>query len=165
MPEPTTTEPKKETPPAQPAPKHRFRARLRYGRISPRKLRSVVDLIRGKDYNTASAILRACSKRGAFFCKKLLDSAYENAMDKARNADLNIDGNKLHLVEAHVDPGPVIKRWRPSSVRRPTMIKKRMAHMTFVLEERDLREPKKVRAKRKKASGTKKMEPKTQEKK
>lgn len=128
--------------------KPRFTARLRYARISARKMRYVVDLIRGKDYNQAIAILRVCPKRGAMFCKKLLESAYENAMDIARNKNMDIDGNKLTLVEARVDPGPIIKRWRPSSVRRPYQIKKRLCHVFLALEERDLKESRRERAKR-----------------
>ena len=66
---------------AAPEAKPRFTARLRYARISARKMRYVVDLIRGKDYNSAIAILRSCAKRGATFCKKLLESAFGNAAD------------------------------------------------------------------------------------
>jgi large subunit ribosomal protein L22 len=140
---------------AAPKPR-RFTARLRHARISARKMRYVVDLVRGKDYNSAIAILRACPKRGAGFCKKLLESAYENAMDNARSRNLDIDGNKLHLVEARVDPGPIIKRWRPSSVRRPVMIKKRLCHVVFGLEERELRESRRERTRRQKQERQKK---------
>jgi large subunit ribosomal protein L22 len=134
--------------PAAPAKKMQFTARLRFARISARKMRYVVDLIRGKDYNSAMGILRTCSRRGAPFCMKLLESAFGNAENVASNTNLDIDGNKLHLVEARVDGGPIIKRWRPSSVRRPQMIKKRTCHVTFVLEERELKESKRDRAKR-----------------
>src|SRR5687767_10649400 len=140
---------KTETP-AAPAVKPRFTAKLRYARISARKMRYVVDLIRGKDYNSAIAILRSCSKRGAPFCKKLLESAFGNATDIINSKELEVDVNKLHLVEARVDPGPIIKRWRPSSQRRPTMIKKRLCHVIFTLEERDLKESRAERAKRQK---------------
>jgi hypothetical protein len=58
--------------------------------------------------------------------------------------------NKLHLVEARVDPGPIIKRWRASSQRRPTMIKKRLCHVIITLEERDVKESRTERAKRQK---------------
>lgn len=139
---------KTPAPTAAPAPKMRFSARLRYARISPRKMRYVVDLVRGKDYNRALSILRVCTKRGAPYCKKLLESAYENAMDVARNKNLDIDGNSLHVVEARVDGGPIIKRWRPSSQRRPTQIKKRTCHVIFVLEERELKESKRERSKK-----------------
>jgi large subunit ribosomal protein L22 len=140
---------KPETP-AAPAVKPKFTARLRYARISARKMRYVVDLIRGKDYNSAIAILRQCSKRGAMFCKKLLESAFGNATDIINTKDLEVDVNKLHVVEARVDPGPIIKRWRASSQRRPTMIKKRLCHVIFTLEERDLKESRPERAKRQK---------------
>ena len=143
----TATKP--ETP-AAPAEKPKFTARLRYARISARKMRYVVDLIRGKDYNSAIAILRSCSKRGAMFCKKLLESAFGNATDIINTKDLEVDVNKLHLVEARVDPGPIIKRWRASSQRRPTMIKKRLCHVIFTLEERDIKESRSERAKRQK---------------
>jgi len=123
--------------------------------MSARKMRYVVDLVRGKDYNTALAILRVCSKRGAPFCKKLLESAAANALDFAANRKLDLDANSLHLVEARVEGGPIIKRWRPSSVRRPTMIKKRMCHVTFILEERPLKESKRDRSKRQKQERTK----------
>jgi len=136
------------TKPEAAAPKPRFTARLRYARISARKMRYVVDLIRGKDYNNAIATLRVCAKRGAMFCKKLLESAYGNAINIAREKNLDIDGNKLHIIEARVDPGPIIKRWRPSSVRRPNMIKKRICHVIFTLEERDLKESRQEKAKR-----------------
>jgi large subunit ribosomal protein L22 len=136
--------------PAAPAVKPKFTARLRYARISARKMRYVVDLVRGKDYNSAIAILRSCSKRGAMFCKKLLESAFGNATDIINTKDLEVDVNKLHVVEARVDPGPIIKRWRASSQRRPTMIKKRLCHVIFTLEERDLKESRPERSKRQK---------------
>ena len=142
-----TTKP--ETP-AAPAIKPRFTAKLRYARISARKMRYVVDLIRGKDYNSAISILRSCSKRGAPFCKKLLESAFGNATHAIEANNLEVDVNKLHVVEARVDPGPIIKRWRASSQRRPTMIKKRLCHVIFTLEERDLKESRTERAKRQK---------------
>src|SRR5260221_12300506 len=145
----TPTAPKAEAP-AAPMIKPRFTAKLRYARISARKMRYVVDLIRGKDYNSAIAILRSCSKRGAMFCKKLLESAFGNATDIITTKDLEVDVNKLHVVEARVDPGPIIKRWRASSQRRPTMIKKRLCHVTFTLEERDLKESRTDKAKRQK---------------
>jgi large subunit ribosomal protein L22 len=113
-------------------------------------MRYVVDLVRGKDYNSAIAILRSCSKRGAPFCKKLLESAFGNAANQINEQQLEVDVNKLHVVEARVDPGPIIKRWRASSQRRPTMIKKRLCHVVFALEERDLKESHTDKSKRQK---------------
>src|SRR5258708_24218181 len=145
--------------PAAPAIKPRFIAKPRYARISARKMRYVVDLIRGKDYNAAIAILRSCSKRGAPFCKKLLESAFGNATNQINEHQLEVDVNKLHVVEARVDPGPIIKRWRASSQRRPTMIKKRLCHVIFTLEERDLKETRPERAKRQKQDRTRQTAP------
>jgi large subunit ribosomal protein L22 len=136
--------------PAAPEAKARFTARLRYARISARKMRYVVDLVRGKDYNSAIAILRTCPKRGAMFCKKLLESAFGNATDVINNKQLEIDVNKLHVVEARVDPGPIIKRFRASSQRRPLLIQKRMCHVIFALEERELKESRREKGRRQK---------------
>jgi large subunit ribosomal protein L22 len=145
-------------PPAAPAKeaKPRFTARLRYARISARKMRYVVDLIRGKDYNSAIAILRACPKRGSMFCKKLLESAFGNATDLVSNRQMEIDVNKLHVVEARVDPGPIIKRFRASSQRRPLLIQKRMCHVFFALEERELKESRREKARRQKQERSRK---------
>lgn len=141
------------------APKPRFTARLRFARISARKMRYVADLIRGKDYNRAISILRVCPKRGAAFCKKLLESAFGNATEIAQSRNMDLDGNKLHVVEVRVDPGPIIKRWRPSSVRRPTQIKKRLCHVFVALEERELKESRRDRAKRQRQERQKKQAP------
>jgi large subunit ribosomal protein L22 len=136
--------------PEAPAARPRFTARLRYARISERKMRYVVDLVRGKDYNSAIAILRSCGKRGAMYAKKVLESAFGNAADLISNRQLEVDVNKLHVVEARVDPGPIIKRWRASSQRRPLMIQKRMCHVIFALEERELKESRRDRSRRQK---------------
>lgn len=144
-------EKKPEAPAPKPAAERpRFTAKLRYARISERKMRYVVDLVRGKDYNSAIAILRSCGKRGAMFAKKVLESAFGNAADLINNRQLEVDVNKLHVVEARVDPGPIIKRWRASSQRRPLMIQKRMCHVVFALEERDLKESRRERSRRQK---------------
>ena len=139
-----------EAAPPAPAAPPRFTARLRYARISERKMRYVVDLVRGKDYNSAIAILRTCGKRGAMFAKKVLESAFGNAADLINNRQLEVDVNKLHVVEARVDPGPIIKRWRASSQRRPLMIQKRMCHVIFALEERAMKESRRERSRRQK---------------
>ena len=131
-----------------PAKKARFTAMIRHARISPRKMRYVIDLVRGKDYNSAISILRVCPKRGAMFCKKLLESAFGNAAHLAQENRLDLDGNALHVVEARVDPGPTMKRWRAASVRRPTQILKRLCHVFVALEERELKESRRDRTKR-----------------
>src|SRR5256885_1955248 len=83
-------------------------------------------------------------------CKQLHESSFGNATDVINTKELEVDVNKLRVVEARVDPGPIIKRWRASSQRRPTMIKKRLCHVIFTLEERDVKESRPERAKRQK---------------
>lgn len=152
--------------------KPQFRAKLRHARISPQKLRQVVDLIRGKDYNSAFSILRASSRRGAMFCRKVLESAMANANyikwnpDKVQkrmkeypaDALRELDVDKLHVVEARVDPGPKLKRWRPSSMRRPTRIVKPFSHLVIVLAEREpkLSKREKKKQRRREKTGEKK---------
>lgn len=119
-----------------PAVEPKFSATLHYGRISPRKLRRVADLIRGKDYTAATAILRHTPQRGAYFALKLLRSAFAGASQLIRDRRLEIDPEELHVSEIFVDGGATLKRWRASSLRRPTMIRKRTSHMTLVLAER-----------------------------
>ena len=84
------------------------------------------------------------------FAKKVLESAFGNAADLIGNRQLEVDVNKLHVVEARVDPGPIIKRWRASSQRRPLMIQKRMCHVFFALEEKGLKESRRDRSRRQK---------------
>lgn len=148
---------------AEPRFRPKFRARLRFARISARKLRYVADLIRGRDYNSAVSILRSCPKRGAVYCRKVLDSAMENAQFLQRESDRirrkrelypvealrDMDFNHFYVSEIRVDPGPVIKRWRPSSQRRPTMILKRFSHLEIVLQEGEPKVSKQDRAKQK----------------
>ena len=124
---------------------HQFKAKLRFARITPRKLRYVVDLIRGKDYNTAEAILRVVPKRGSYFVKKLLESAMANATNIIREKNLDIDVNKLHITKAVVNEGPMFKRWTAAPQGRAMQIKKRLSHLEIVLEER---EPAKTRVER-----------------
>jgi large subunit ribosomal protein L22 len=126
-----------------------FKAKLRFARITPRKLRYVVDLIRGKDYNSAIAILRIVAKRGAYFVRKVLKSAMDNATSIIREKNLDIDVDKLHVVKAWVDQGPMFRRWRPASMGRAVQIRKRTSHLTIVLEEKEPRQSKRERSKQK----------------
>ncbi len=127
----------------------RFVARIRYARISPRKMRRVNALIRNKDVNTADAILKTVPQRGAGFQKKLLQSAVANATYLAGQERTDLDVNRLHVVSTQIPPGPIMYRARPSSERHPNRIRKRFSHATVILEERDLPAPKKERGKKK----------------
>jgi large subunit ribosomal protein L22 len=129
----------------------RFVARIRHARISPRKMRRVNQLIRGKDVNAADAILRTVPQRGAGFQKKLLQSAVANATYLAGAERTELDVNRLHVIETQIPPGPTMYRARPSSERHPYRIRKRFSHAIVVLEERDLPAPKKERGKKRQA--------------
>ncbi|MFB3926829.1 MAG: 50S ribosomal protein L22 [Syntrophales bacterium] len=106
------------------------RAVAKYIRISPQKARLVVDLIRGKKIREAERILSFTRKRAAGLVGKVLKSAVANA---AQNP--NIDEKILYVKEIYVDQGPSLKRWRARAQGRAASIKKRMSHITVILEE------------------------------
>ncbi|MBE9546168.1 MAG: 50S ribosomal protein L22 [Proteobacteria bacterium] len=106
------------------------RAIAKYIRISPQKARLVVDMIRGKKVEEAQKILTFTRKKAAGIVEKALKSAIANA---AQNP--NIDENILYVKEVFVDQGPSLKRWRARAQGRAAMIKKRMSHITVILDE------------------------------
>lgn len=106
------------------------KAVAKYIRISPQKARLVVDLIRGKKVAEAEKILSFTRKYGAMLVGKVLKSAMANAKQNA-----NIDENILFVKEVFVDQGPSLKRWRARAQGRAAAIKKRMSHITVVLDE------------------------------
>ncbi|RME03191.1 MAG: 50S ribosomal protein L22 [Planctomycetota bacterium] len=112
-----------------------FRAIYRYARISPRKARLVVELIRGRPVNEAKEILSFTRKRAAFFTEKVLNSAIANAEDLANTRSEDIDTENLYVKEAVVDEGPRLKRWLPRARGHATPIIKRTCHIRIVLEE------------------------------
>ncbi len=105
-------------------------ARARYVRISPRKIRLVIDAVRGKKVEEALKILAFMPKKGARILKKVIESAVANAQDRA-----NLDVEDLKIAKIYADQGPMLKRWRPRAFGRATMIRKRTSHITVVLEE------------------------------
>lgn len=100
-------------------------------RISPRKARAVIDLIREKPVEEARAILKFSDKRGAELAEKVLNSAVANAV---HNNDLSED--LLFISEAYVDEGSTLKRWRPRALGRAAQIRKRTSHITVKVRER-----------------------------
>lgn len=108
------------------------KAHLRYARISPRKVVIVLDLIRGKDINTASAILKHTPKAASELIIKLLNSAVANA-----ETNHNMDRSKLFVEQCFVCPGPTLKRIRPRARGTSARILKRTSHITIVLGERE----------------------------
>ncbi|WP_110955694.1 50S ribosomal protein L22 [Anaerosinus massiliensis] len=103
----------------------------KYIRIAPRKIRIVMDLIRGKQIGEAFAILKFTPKVGADVIEKVLKSAVANA---EHNFDMNVDN--LYVAAAYVDQGPTLKRIHPRSRGQAFKILKRSSHVTVVVKER-----------------------------
>jgi large subunit ribosomal protein L22 len=108
------------------------KAILRYARITPRKARRVVDLIKGKKAGEALISLRFMPYRGARFIEKILKSAMANAEQK----NANVDAEALVISGAYVDQGPTMKRMEPRAMGRANVIKKRSCHITVILTEK-----------------------------
>ena len=100
-------------------------------RIAPRKVRVVIDLIRGKNVGEAFAILKYTPKVGTEVVEKVLKSAVANAEN---NLDLNFDN--LYVSAVYVDQGPTMKRIHPRSRGQAFKILKRSSHVTVVVQER-----------------------------
>jgi large subunit ribosomal protein L22 len=106
-------------------------ATLNYLRMSPQKVRLVVDLIRGRAVEEALNILTFSPKAAARPLGKLLKSAVANADTKG-----GFDLDKLYVATATVDEGPTWRRWLPRAMGRATRIRKRTSHVTIVLDQR-----------------------------
>ena len=106
------------------------KASAKYIRISPQKATLVVDLIRGKRIDEARRVLLFTRKYAAGVVGKLLASAVANAKQNR-----NIDENILYVKEIFVYQGPSLKRWRARAQGRAASIKKRMSHITVILDE------------------------------
>lgn len=107
------------------------RAKARNIRQSPRKVRQVVDLIRGHQVDAAEDILRLTNRPVARRIQKLLKSAVSNAVDT--HEDLDVE--KLRVSHICADPGPTMKRWLPRARGRATPILKRSTHVTIVVSD------------------------------
>ncbi len=108
------------------------KAVARYMRISPRKVRVVADLIRGKDLEDALRILSFSPKRASGVLEKVLKSAVANAEVAPHIEDVDA----LYVKAIYVDGGPVLKRIRPRAMGRAYLIRKRTSHITVVLDEK-----------------------------
>ena len=102
-------------------------------RISPRKVRMVVDTVRGKSVSQALSILGFTRKKAALPVQKLLKSAVANAVE---NDGIN-DVETLVIDRIMVDEGPTLKRYMPRARGRATPIRKRTSHIRIMLRERD----------------------------
>ena len=108
----------------------RPRAVAKYVRISSRKVKVVIDLIRGKQVGEARAILLNTPKAASEPVIKVLDSAVANAEN-----NLDMVKDSLYVAEAYADQGPTLRRFRPRAQGRATRIRKRTSHITIILGE------------------------------
>ncbi|MBO5743606.1 MAG: 50S ribosomal protein L22 [Clostridia bacterium] len=107
-------------------------AKLSYARISSRKVKTVIDLIRNKNAGEALAILKLTPKAASELVEKLLKSAIANAENNH-----GMDVEKLYVAEIYANQGPTLKRVRPRAQGRAFRIRKRTSHITVVLKERN----------------------------
>jgi len=105
-------------------------AKAKMMRVSPTKVRLVGELIKKKNVNEAMGILLYTPKKGALILKKLLDSAIGNARQKKY-----VDVDTLYVKNVLVDGGPAMKRFLPRAMGRATKLKKRISHITLILDE------------------------------
>jgi large subunit ribosomal protein L22 len=108
-----------------------YRAVHKHVRMSPRKARFVMDMIRGRDVEDAQMLLRFTKKRAAYFIDRVLKSAVANADQSG-----TVDVDRLFVEQAHVGDGRVLKRWRPGAQGRAKPIQKRTCHLEVVVRER-----------------------------
>ena len=106
------------------------RAELRHARISARKVKIVIDLIRGKKVKEAIAILKYTNKAAAPMVEKLVKSAMANAVNNHQ-----MDETKLYISEIYANQGPTMKRIMPRAKGSANRIRKRTSHIVVVLKE------------------------------
>lgn len=106
------------------------KAKAKHIRISPRKVRLVVDVVRGKNVGNALNQLKFTNKKAAGPIQKLIDSAIANAVN-----DFELAKDNLFIKEIRVDEGATMKRWMPRARGRATPIRKRTSHISLVLGE------------------------------
>ena len=106
-------------------------AHVKYVRMSPRKVKLVCDMIRGKDVKTAAAYLSQTSKAACEPMAKLLKSAVANA---EHNHEMNAEN--LYVSTVIANPGPILKRMMPRAQGRAYRINKRTSHVTLAVAEK-----------------------------
>jgi large subunit ribosomal protein L22 len=114
-----------------------FQACHKFAKISPRKVRPLADMIRGKFADEALAILRYQPQRGARMLEKVINSALGSAQDPGQSRGKNVDVDNLIVSDARIDGGPMFKRVRPRARGMAFMIKKRMSHIRITLADID----------------------------
>jgi large subunit ribosomal protein L22 len=109
-----------------------FQAKHRYARISPRKARLLMDLVRGRDVDDALALLRFSKQRASGMIEKVIRSAVANSTEQSAAPTRNT----LYIAAARVDPGPIIKRFQPKDRGKAYPINKRTSHIVVTIDER-----------------------------
>ena len=105
-------------------------AKARYLRMSPRKVRLVIDVVRGMPVAEARVQLKHLKKHAAIPVLKLLESAIANAKH-----NFNLKEEKLYIKTIMADGGPVLHRWRARAFGRAAPIRKRTTHISIILDE------------------------------
>ena len=108
-------------------------AKARHIHQSARKVRQVLNEVRGKHVENAINKLHFTPKKAAKIIEKTLRSAVANAVNREGS---EVDADKLFIKEAFVDEGPTMRRFRPRAMGRATIIRKRTSHLTIVVEEK-----------------------------
>ena len=106
-------------------------ARAKYVRVAPRKVRLIMDMVRGKDVSEALSTLSMVKKSASPVLAKVVRSAVANAENTK-----GMDVERLFIKTAFVDEGPTMKRFMPRAMGRATVIRKRTSHITVVLGEK-----------------------------
>lgn len=105
--------------------------------MSPRKMRLVIDLIRGRDVNEAYSILKFSKKAATRPIEKTLRSAVANARNKADAEGAFLDVDELYVREAYINEGSTLKRWRARAMGRASPIRKRTSHVIIVVDRKE----------------------------
>jgi large subunit ribosomal protein L22 len=105
--------------------------------MSPRKVRLVMDLIRGRDVNEAYSILKFSKKAATRPIEKTLRSAVSNAQQKADSDGSFLDTDELVVREAYVNEGPRLKRWRAAAMGRAAPRIKRTSEITIIVDRKE----------------------------
>ncbi len=108
------------------------RSNLKFVRISPRKVKIVLDLIRGKDVEVARGILKTTPKVACEVLIKLLDRAVADA-----DNNFGMDKERLYVSECYVTPGMTLKRMMPRGKGSADRILKRTSHITIAVKEKE----------------------------
>ena len=106
------------------------RSVLKYIRITPRKFRLIIPLVKGKKPEAAIAILAGVKKNAARYCEDLIQSALANT-----KRIQGLDASGLYISKLTADGGPMLKRFRAASMGRASQIKKRTSHITLELDQ------------------------------